>query len=158
MQHLIRNPPKYEVGGEIQVWTGLPKLPDVVRVMLDTREKNATEYMQQERTRAAKETAEYLEDVKQNPEEYVNVTEGIQNFIREFEAKNKKALKMPRMIPVPVSDDEHVIAIALSDSELAERRRILREQMLNLDPEAEKKMHELKQRRPELFRDKPESE
>lgn len=37
-ESLITHPPKYELDGEVQVWRGMPKLPDVIQKIVELRE------------------------------------------------------------------------------------------------------------------------
>lgn len=71
MTHLISNPPKYELeDGSIQVWRGMPKLPDVVDVMLDLREKAVQDAQQRERDERAAEFKRLEQRRKDHPEEF----------------------------------------------------------------------------------------
>lgn len=56
MKSLVKNPPRYELeDGSVQVWRGMPKLPDVIQVMLEAQEQRAAEYRRQEGERLAAE-------------------------------------------------------------------------------------------------------
>jgi len=71
MSELVSHPPKYELeDGSIQVWRGMPKLPDVVQVMLDQREKVAAEYRRRESERMRLEFAELEKRRAEHPEEF----------------------------------------------------------------------------------------
>jgi hypothetical protein len=76
MSDLISNPPKYELeDGTIQVWRGMPKLPDVVNVMLDLREKSAAEYRRKESERDREEMAVLEKRRAEHPEEFIGMKE-----------------------------------------------------------------------------------
>jgi hypothetical protein len=38
IENLMVYPPKYEINGEIQVWRGMPKLPDVLQKITEMRD------------------------------------------------------------------------------------------------------------------------
>src|SRR5690349_22142734 len=42
MDNLMRHPPKFEITGEQQIWRGMPKLPDVLQKIFETREYRAS--------------------------------------------------------------------------------------------------------------------
>jgi len=71
MKHLVANPPKYELeDGTVQVWRGMPKLPDVIDVMLDLRAKAVQEAQQRERDARAAEFRELEKRRAGHPEEF----------------------------------------------------------------------------------------
>lgn len=73
MKHLIDNPPKYELDdGSIQVWRGMPKLPDVVDVMLGLRERAIQEASRRESERQTREFAELEKRRAEHPEEFMS--------------------------------------------------------------------------------------
>jgi hypothetical protein len=76
MTHLISNPPKYELeDGTIQVWRGMPKLPDVVDVMLNLREEAVQDARKRESDRQTKEFAELEKRRAAHPEEFIGMKE-----------------------------------------------------------------------------------
>jgi len=72
MKDLIRHPPKYELeDGSIQVWRGMPKLPDVIHTMLENRDKtafNKKKEKQKQEDLKQKELEKYREE---HPEEFL---------------------------------------------------------------------------------------
>lgn len=71
MTHLISNRPKYQLDdGSIQVWTGMPKLPDVIDVMLDQREEAAISARKREQERRNQEFKELEQRRAEHPEEF----------------------------------------------------------------------------------------
>lgn len=71
MTELVTNPPKYELeDGSIQVWRGMPKLPDVVNVMLDLRDKAVAKAREREQEKRRKEFAVLEKQRKEHPEEF----------------------------------------------------------------------------------------
>jgi len=76
MKHLVANPPKYELeDGTIQVWRGMPKLPDVIDVMLDLREQAVQEARKRESERESREFAELEKRRAEHPEEFIGMKE-----------------------------------------------------------------------------------
>src|SRR5579859_1833503 len=72
MTHLIANPPKYEIEGEVQVWRGMPKLPDVIDVMLNFRDKDVAAAREKEAEARRKEFAELEKRRAEHPEEFMS--------------------------------------------------------------------------------------
>lgn len=95
MSELVTHPPKYELeDGTIQVWRGMPKLPDVVQVMLDQREKVAAEYRRRESERMRAEFAELEKRRAEHPEEFFGLADVIKTY---SEKEVTKAVKpMPK--------------------------------------------------------------
>lgn len=72
MTELITHPPKYQLDdGSIQVWRGMPKLPDVVQVMLDNREKAYQRFREIEYQRELAERARLEKRRAEHPEEFM---------------------------------------------------------------------------------------
>ena len=91
MTHLVSNPPKYQLDdGTIQVWRGMPKLPDVVDVMLDLRDKAVQEAEKRESARQAEEDKRLEQRRKEHPEEFIGMRE-----LQEIAQKLQGAVKRP---------------------------------------------------------------
>lgn len=72
MNEMVTHPPKYQLeDGSIQVWRGMPKLPDVVQVMLDNRQKAIQEYRRREWERQQEEQARLEQRRQDHPEEFM---------------------------------------------------------------------------------------
>jgi hypothetical protein len=70
---LVRYPPKYQLeDGSVQVWRGMPKLPDVVNVMLDLRDKAVYEARKRESERRRMEFAALEKRRAEHPEEFMS--------------------------------------------------------------------------------------
>src|SRR6185437_2049049 len=97
MTHLISNPPKYEFeDGSIQVWRGMPKLPDVVDVMLDFREKAVRDAQKRESDRQTREFAELEKRRAEHPEEFM----GWGDFCKRLKLENAElAAKVGMAMP-----------------------------------------------------------
>lgn len=79
MSELVRNPPRYDPGdGELQVWRGMPKLPDVLDVMLDAREARVIEHRRRESERLTAEMRQLAKQREQHPEQFIGMSEVIQ--------------------------------------------------------------------------------
>lgn len=101
MTHLISNPPKYELeDGSIQVWRGMPKLPDVVDVMLDLREKAVQEARKRESDRQSREFAELEKRRAAHPEEFMGWGDFVKRVTEEQpELAAKAGLPKPKPMP-----------------------------------------------------------
>jgi hypothetical protein len=76
MRALITNPPRYELeDGSIQVWRGMPKLPDVVNVMLDLRDKAVHEARLCEAEKERKEMVALQKRREEHPEEFFSLAD-----------------------------------------------------------------------------------
>jgi len=93
MNRLVSNPPKYELDdGTIQVWRGMPKLPDVIDVMLNFREKDAQAARDRESEKRAAEFRELENRRQEHPEEFF----GMADLAKEIRNNAKlKALCSP---------------------------------------------------------------
>lgn len=90
MTHLISNPPKYELeDGSIQVWRGMPKLPDVVDVMLNFRVKAGIDALKRAAEQQKKEDAEEEKRRAEHPEEFIGMKE-LQEIAQKIPLINKK--------------------------------------------------------------------
>lgn len=117
MRELVTNPPRYELeDGSIQVWRGMPKLPDVVNVMLDTRERIAAEYRRRESERERQRMAELAKRREEHPEEFMSWQEFCQQLQKE---KPELAARMGMQMPATNGQ---------SEKEYQERQRLLRQQ------------------------------
>lgn len=93
---LVRHPPKYELeDGSIQVWRGMPKLPDVVNVMLDLRDKAVQDARRREKLRRDQESAEAEKRRAEHPEEFIGMKE-LQEISQKLFA-TKQAQPMPNV-------------------------------------------------------------
>jgi hypothetical protein len=129
MTHLISNPPKYELeDGSIQVWRGMPKLPDVVNVMLDLRDKAVQDARKRESQRESRELAELEKRRAEHPEEFIGMKE-LQEITRKLQivAKPVRAVHMQSTGKSDKYGLEEMIEV-LPDGELADRREMLRQQ------------------------------
>lgn len=86
MRHLIANPPKYEIDGDIQVWRGLPKLPDVLDTMMDFREARAEETRRRQDAAEERRLRKIAIEEAKHPENFIGMAE-LQEICR-------KALKL----------------------------------------------------------------
>ncbi len=116
INELISNPARYELeDGSIQVWRGMPKLTDVVQVMLENREKA---YAERERHRKKQEEMEYRRLEKQreeHPEDFFGWPDVVKKA-KEMSLEGKKVKIIPKVI-------ENISPILLGlDNGEAERR------------------------------------
>jgi hypothetical protein len=70
LNELVRNPPKYEVDGQMQSWRGMPKLPDVIDVMLKKREESYQRYLKKESEELDRAWKKLARRKKEHPEEF----------------------------------------------------------------------------------------
>lgn len=76
MGELVAHPPRYQLeDGSIQVWRGMPKLPDVVQVMLENREKRYQEWRREESKRLVEEQRRLEQRRAEHPEEFVTLAD-----------------------------------------------------------------------------------
>lgn len=115
MKYLIRNPPKYDPGdGSMQVWSGMPKLPDVVRTMLDFRDEDIRVANARESQKRIQEDREMEKYRAEHPEEFVALD------MADILKQATKAME-ERTVNVPRSELRKTIE--LMDDEAWERRR-----------------------------------
>jgi hypothetical protein len=120
MNHLIKNPPRYDPGdGQIQVWRGMPKLPDVIDTMLDFQQQAAVEYRRREGARLAAEMRELEKQRKERPGDFF----GLADVLKEFKEKR------PDLAMATDRDGNETPLKAMpsayipSEAELAEKKR-----------------------------------
>jgi hypothetical protein len=90
MTHLISNPPKYELeDGSIQTWRGMPKLPDVVDVILDLRDKSAQAAEKRKSDELAAEEKRNEARRQLHPEEFIGMKE-LQEIAQKLQGGVKK--------------------------------------------------------------------
>ena len=103
MNDLVRHPPRYELeDGSIQVWRGMPKLPDVVNAILDSREKAFKESMRQQQEKETQELAILEKRRAEHPEEFISLKEikELAEKIWKEKGKSRIAGEMPESEPV----------------------------------------------------------
>ena len=102
MTELVTHPPKYQLDdGSIQVWRGMPKLPDVVQVMLDNREKAYQEYRRREWERQEREQKALEKRRQEHPEEFMSWADFCEQLKRD---RPDLAAKMGMMMPAAELD------------------------------------------------------
>ena len=120
MTELVSHPPKYELeDGSIQVWRGMPKLPDVVQVMLENREKA---YVAKEQHRRRQEEMEYKRLEKrreEHPEEFFGWPDIVKKA-KEMKLETKLWMSM-------LQDTENVSPILLGADGGARERELARQ-------------------------------
>lgn len=86
---MVKHPPRYELDdGTIQVWRGMPKLPDVIQTMLVLREQRAAEYRRQEAAIEAAKMRELGRLREAHPEKFF----GWADFLKEWREKLGNAM------------------------------------------------------------------
>jgi len=97
MKHLVANPPKYELeDGSIQVWRGMPKLPDVIDVMLDFREQTVLDARKREHEQRRQDLQNLEKRRTEHPEEFMTWQEVCEGFAKEHpELAAKVGMAMP---------------------------------------------------------------
>lgn len=96
---LVTHPPKYELeDGSIQVWRGMPKLPDVVNVMLDLREKAVNAAQKRERDEQTAEDKRLEERRNEHPEEFMGMKE-LQEIAQKLQGSVKRPPEQKREYP-----------------------------------------------------------
>ncbi len=126
VKNLITHPPKYELeDGSIQVWRGMPKLPDVVSVMLENREEEMRKRRLVESERRNQELRQREKRRQEHPEEFF----GWEDLLKEFENKigpfPRSIDRNGKMVPMrgwPQEPKE------LTDAEYEDRKEMLRQQ------------------------------
>lgn len=89
VSEMVKHPPRYELeDGTIQVWRGMPKLPDVIQVMLALREKRAAEYRRAQAERDAAHMRELGKLREAHPEKFF----GWADFLKEWRDKLSNAM------------------------------------------------------------------
>lgn len=93
---LVHHPPKYQLeDGSIQVWRGMPKLSDVVQVMLDLRDKAIHAARQRSSEKLREEFIQLERRRKEHPEEFF----GLADVLKAVAAKGMplEAKTMPNV-------------------------------------------------------------
>lgn len=117
MTELITHPPKYQLeDGSIQVWRGMPKLPDVVQVMLDNREKAYQEYRRREYEREKHERERLEKRRQEHPEEFIGWKEFCDMLKQD---RPDLAAKMGLTLPIAEID------LTKNAEKLAEQKEII---------------------------------
>ena len=138
INELISNPPRYELeDGRIQVWRGMPKLPDVTQVMLENREKA---YLERERRRKREEELELKKQEqyrKEHPEEFFGWKDLKEEFAKLQTTKDRNGVLVPGQV-IP-DKKEYISPILLGldggarEKELAEQKRIIESKHDSID-------------------------
>lgn len=128
INELISDPPRYELeDGRIQVWRGMPKLSDVVQIMLENREKA---YLERERNRKKQEELE-RKKIEQRREEHPEEFFGWADLVRH--AQEIGIGNIVNVITIPPEKKEKISPILLGldggvrERELAEQKKIIEE-------------------------------
>lgn len=128
MTELVSDPPKYQLeDGSIQVWRGMPKLPDVVQVILENREKSYVDSQRREREKQNDELKALEQQRNEHPEEFF----GLKDLVKK--AKEMEIGKAAKIVVMP-QEKENISPILLGhdggkrESELkAQAERLMRE-------------------------------
>lgn len=87
MTEMMKHPPKQTLeDGTTQPWTGMPKLPDVLQVMLARRDERKA---QERATQVADELKELERQRAEHPEEFVSVEEFKKDMVRLIKEKKR---------------------------------------------------------------------
>ncbi|HLJ88810.1 MAG TPA: hypothetical protein VKZ53_18470 [Candidatus Angelobacter sp.] len=137
MKNLVKHPPKFDPGdGSLQVWRGMPKLPDVVGVMLEMREKAAAECRRRESERLAEEMRD-LARRRAGGEIFYGIGDVLQNVDQNAllktmpasgEARPRPQRKERAGTPMQSLKLMPLIESTMTEAEWRDRREMLRQQ------------------------------
>lgn len=100
MTGLVKNPPKYQLeDGSVEIWRGMPKLPDVVGAILANREKAQQDYRKRKEEELEREMAALAQRRKEHPEEFIGIKEIIDEAQKRF----------PKLFPMPSVENSAIL-------------------------------------------------
>lgn len=101
--NLVMNPPKFKVDGEIQRYTGMPKLQDVLlelgKIEAEDDDLAIKAYQEREKERLLREGTNFAAEVKAHPEDYEPFNIG--EFLREEMNRHQKHKLEGTIGPLP---------------------------------------------------------